>query len=411
MHVDYHFCIKFYTIMIQRVLTGKIEHFLTKYPVILLTGPRQSGKSTLLQHAFPQYDYVSLEEPDMRLLAETDPRTFLANYTGKTIIDEAQRVPSLFSYIQTIIDKENAAGRFILSGSQNFLLMQNITQSLAGRVAILKLLPFSYAELQNASLAPETVNENIFTGGYPRIFDKQISPPEFYPFYIQTYVERDVRQVRNIENLSLFIMFLKFCAGRIGQLFNISSLANECGISVETVKGWISVLETCHIAYLLKPYYANFNKRLIKSPKFYFYDTGLACSLLGIENAKQLQTHYSRGELFENWIINECIKQHYAAGKEPSIYFWRDSNNTEVDLLVEKGKELIAYEIKSSSTLNADFFKGLKALQKMSVISLENSFVVYGGEQTMKTNSGKFLSWKELHPYFGLYPDFSKICR
>jgi predicted AAA+ superfamily ATPase len=381
--------------MIKRTLTKKIEYFLTKYPVVLLTGPRQSGKSTLLRNAFPEYDYVSLEEPDLRLFAETDPRTFLANYTGKTVIDEAQRVPSLFSYIQTITDKENSVGRFILSGSQNFLLMQNISQSLAGRVAILKLLPFSYAELRNASLAPETVNDNIFTGGYPRIFDKQILLHEFFPFYIQTYVERDVRQLRNIENLSLFIKFLKLCAGRIGQMLNISSLANECGINVETAKGWLSVLETSYIIYLLRPYYKNFNKRLVKSPKLYFYDTGLACSLLEIENAKQLQTHYFRGELFENWIITEYVKQNYALAKEPSIYFWRDSSNTEVDLLVEKNSELIAYEIKSGSTLNTDFFKGLKALQKMSVVTPENSFVVYGGEQTMKTNNGKFLSWKE----------------
>jgi predicted AAA+ superfamily ATPase len=381
--------------MIERTITKKLSEMLEKFPVALLTGPRQSGKSTLLRNAFPTCDYVSLEEPDIRLLAQNDPRGFLNNYRNKTIIDEAQYVPQLFSYIQSITDRENTAGRFILSGSQNFLLMQNISQSLAGRVAILKLLPFSHTELKNASLASEQVNELIFSGGYPRIFDKNIYPTDFYPAYIQTYVERDVRLLRNVADLSLFIRFVKLCAGRIGQLLNIASLANECGISAETVQAWLSVLETSYIIFQLKPYYKNFNKRLVKSPKIYFYDTGLACSLLGIENARQLQTHYLRGELFENWVIGEFLKQNYVAGKEPNIYFWRDSNGVEVDLLIERAAAITAVEIKSGSTMNSDYFKGLKALQRLSVVSPENSLVAYGGDRNFQTAQGKFVSWKE----------------
>ncbi|MDR3221312.1 MAG: ATP-binding protein [Candidatus Accumulibacter sp.] len=382
--------------MIERTITKKISEMLGKFPVVLLTGPRQSGKSTLLQHAFPDYDYVSLEDPDFRLLAESDPRGFLGNYTRPSIIDEAQYVPQLFSYIQSVTDKENTVGRFILSGSQNFLLIQSIAQSLASRAAVLKLLPFSFRELKSGSFASENVNDNIFSGGYPRLFDKGISPADFYPNYIQTYVERDVRQLRNISDLSLFIRFVKLCAGRIGQLLNVSSLANECGISVETVQAWLSVLETSYVVFLLKPYHKNHNKRLVKSPKLYFYDTGLACSLLELDNGRQLQTHYLRGELFENWIISEFLKQNYAVGKEPAIYFWRDNNGTEVDLLIERGETLKALEIKSGGTLNTDYFKGLKQLQKLSVVTADNSFVIYGGTRNFQTANGKFVPWTEI---------------
>ena len=381
--------------MVERTITEKLTYLLNKFPVALLTGPRQSGKSTLLRNSFPFYDYVSLEDPDIRLLAENDPRGFLNNYKNKTIIDEAQYVPQLFSYIQTITDKENEAGRFILSGSQNFLLMQNITQSLAGRAAILKLLPFSYTEINKAETAVNNVNHYLFSGGYPRIYDKQIFASEFYPNYIQTYVERDVRQLRNIADLSLFIRFLKLCAGRTGQLLNTVSLATECGINTATVNAWLSVLETSYVIFLLKPYHKNYNKRLVKSPKIYFYDTGLTCSLLGIENEKQLQTHYLRGELFENWIINEYIKKSYAAAQEPAVYFWRDSNGTEIDLLIEKGNDLTAIEIKSGSTMNTGYFKNLNVWQKLSNLPKGNNVVVYGGEQSFETSSGKFVCWKD----------------
>ena len=262
--------------MIERTLKTKLEELAGKYPIVTLTGPRQSGKSTLLRYAFPDYKYVSLEDPDMRLFSLEDPRGFLSTYAEKTIIDEIQRVPALFSYIQTHVDDINREGMYMLAGSHNFLLMENITQSLAGRTAILKLLPLSHAEMQKSGILPSSVDEEIFNGGYPRLYDKGITPTEYYPFYIQTYVERDVRMMKNIGDLSKFIRFIKLCAGRIGQLLNLSSLANECGIAVSTASAWISVLEASYICYLLKPDFNNYVKRLIKAPKLYFYDTGFA---------------------------------------------------------------------------------------------------------------------------------------
>lgn len=385
--------------MIERTLTDRLQYFAQKFPVLTLTGPRQSGKSTLLCNCFPEYKYVSLEEPDIRLIAESDPRGFLDNFNGKLIIDEVQYVPDLLSYIQTKVDRENIPGMYILSGSQNFLLMQRITQSLAGRAAILKLLPFSYAELTIAGLAPVMLDDVIFTGGYPRIYDKQIKPDEFYPHYIQTYVERDVRLLRNISDLSGFIRFLKLCAGRIGQLLNVSALANESGINVATVQAWLSVLETSYVIFLLKPYYRNFNKRLTKSSKLYFYDTGLACSLLSVENPESLYTHYLRGGLFENWIIAEYIKQFYAMAKEPSLYFWRDSNGNEIDLLVENGERLQAFEIKSASTMNTSYFKGLSYWRQLSNASAQSCHVIYGGDRPFKTDKGDYIPWNQFYNF------------
>ena len=297
--------------MIERILKQKLLEMTNKYPIVTLTGPRQSGKSTLLKTSFPDYKYVSLEDPDMRLFATDDPKGFLATYPDKTIIDEVQHVPSLFSYIQTYTDNENREGMYLLAGSHNFLLMENVNQSLAGRTAILKLLPFSHREMKEGGILPKNVDEEIFKGAYPRIYDKNIEPDDYYPFYIQTYVERDVRLMRNIGDLSKFIRFLKLCAGRIGQLLNLSSLANECGISVTAATAWISILEASYICYLLRPDFNNYAKRLVKTPKLYFYDTGLACSLLEIQNAEQISTHFLRGGLFENLVINEFIKEAY----------------------------------------------------------------------------------------------------
>ncbi len=380
--------------MRSRNIYNRLCYFTEKFPVVTLTGPRQSGKSTLLRTSFPNYNYISLEEPDIRLMAENDPKGFLSNLEGKTIIDEVQYVPDLFSYIQTRVDNENIPGMYILSGSQNFLLMQRITQTLAGRTAILKLLPFSYSEIKALDKG-KSIDDLILYGGYPRIYDKNILPDEFYPHYIQTYVERDVRQLRNITDLSLFIRFLKLCAGRIGQLLNLSSLANDCGINVATAQAWISLLETSYIVFQLKPYYKNFNKRLVKSSKLYFYDTGLACSLLSIEKSEQVNTHYLRGELFENWIIAEYIKQSYAKAKEPSIYFWRDSNGREIDLLVERGGTLEAFEIKSSSTMNPDHFKGLRHWQEISGSLPASCHVIYTGEMSFKNSYGNYIPWQK----------------
>lgn len=381
--------------MIERNIIDKIQYLLTKYPVVTITGTRQCGKSTLLRNGFPTMRYVSLEDPDLREFAIDDARGFLNNFGTPLIIDEAQYAPKLFSYIQTRIDSEGQTGMYILSGSHNFLLMESISQSLAGRTAILKMAPFSISELTHADLLPE-LNEWLFTGGFPRIYDKQINPVDFFPSYFQTYIERDVRLLRNINDLSHFVRFVKLCAARIGQLLNINALANECEVSVQTINSWLSVLETSYVIYLLKPYHNNFNKRLVKSPKLYFCDTGLAASLLGMENARQMDTHYLRGELFENMVIMEFIKQEYAQGREPNISFWRDSNQNEIDLLVERGLDLQAYEIKSSATMKTDYFKGLNKFAALAQLPKESLHVVYGGDVNYLTSFGDLISWKNI---------------
>ena len=382
--------------MIARDITEKLKYLATKYPVVTLTGVRQCGKSYLLKNTFPDYQYISLEDTDYRRIAVEDPRGFLNNFGEHLIIDEAQYAPNLFSYIQTKVDEKNECGMYILSGSQNFLLIEKISQSLAGRVAVLKLFPLSVNEMQGAGIMQNNLNEWLYTGGYPRIYDKEIEPTDFYPYYIQTYMERDVQTLRNIGNLLTFHKFLKLCAARVGQLLNINSLANECGISVPTVQAWLSILEASYIVFLLQPYHKNFNKRLIKSPKLYFYDTGVLSSLLGMTNAEQMATHYLRGEIFENMVIADCVKNHYAQGKTPQIYFWRDSNQNEVDLLVENGLALQAYEIKSSATINSDFLNGLKNFRKTADLPQENTAVIYGGDINFRTTSGFFVSWKKV---------------
>lgn len=376
-----------------RALREKLEAMAGVYPIISLTGPRQSGKSTLLRDAFPAYRYVSLEDPDMRQFALEDPRGFLATYPRQAIFDEVQRVPALFSYMQTHVDLAGESGMYLLAGSQNFLLLESVNQSLAGRTAVLKLLPFSHRELRAADWLPATVDGEIFCGGYPRLYDRGIDPVNFYPYYIQTYVERDVRMVKNVGDLDRFVRFLKLCAGRIGQLVNFSSLANECGISVSTAQAWMSVLEASYICYLLRPDSNNFAKRLVKTPKLYFYDTGLACSLLEIQTAGQLATHYLRGGLFENMVISEFIKRSYAAGREPSLTFWLDSTGNEVDLLCYDGGEVMAYEIKSGATFNAKFFSGLQRWAALAGVAPSRCAVIYAGERNLQTSQGRVIAW------------------
>jgi uncharacterized protein len=381
--------------MIRRAITDRLKYFAGKYPVVSLTGPRQSGKSTLLQQTFPDYHYVNFEDPDVLLMAKDDPRLFLANYPDRTIIDEAQRFPELFSYIQTHVDKTGNEGMYLLSGSHNFLLMEKISQTLAGRTALLKLLPFTREEISGYNIDRDDLDGQLFRGGYPRIYEKGIHPSDFYPFYIQTYIERDVRQLQNISDMDLFIRFVKMCAGRIGQLLNLSSLANECGISQPTAKGWLSVLEASYIVFLQKPYFGNFTKRLVKTPKLYFFDTGLACSLLGINDRNQLFTHYMRGNLFENYILLEFLKNSYNAVKEPEIYFWRDNVGNEIDLLTETQGKLKAYEIKSGMTYREDFFRSRNYWEKLPIKSKESFSVVYGGNSGSRTPYGQLISWKD----------------
>lgn len=382
--------------MIERVLKTKILEMVAKYLIVTLTGPRQSGKSTLLRNLFPNYEYISLEDPDVRLFVQDDPRGFLATYPDKTIIDEVQRVPELFSYLQTHIDKQGKEGMYLLAGSHNFLLMQSIVQSLAGRTAILKLLPFSHQELMKGNILSDSVDEEIFKGAYPRIYDKNIAPSDFYPFYIQTYVERDVRLLKNVGDLSKFIRFIKLCAGRIGQLLNLSSLANDCSIAVSTATVWISLLESSYILYLLKPDHQNYSKRLVKTPKLYFYDTGLACSLLEIKSVSQISTHYLRGSLFENLVINEFVKESLNQGDEPNLSFWRDKTGNEVDLIQTVGSMQNAFEIKSGNTYSQDYFKGIDFWAKLSGATPEQCFAIYAGEKSLKKSFGEVISWNEV---------------
>lgn len=383
--------------MIERDIAGRLLFLIEKFPIVTLTGPRQSGKSTLLKNILTDYHYVSLEDPDLMAFARDDPRSFIRTYADKTIIDEVQRVPALFSYLQTHTDLAGREGMYCLAGSHNFLLMESISQSLAGRTAILKLLPFSHSEMCNAKILPKTTDEEIFYGSYPRIFDKSIAPTDYYPPYIQTYLERDVRTLKNIGNMTDFLRFTQLCAGRIGQLLNLSSLANDCGISVSTASAWLSILETSYICYTLRPDHRNYTKRLIKTPKLYFYDTGLACALLGIRSAMQVNTHYLRGALFENLVINEFVKTSLHRGQEPILSFWRDKTGLEIDLMRYCGEETEVYEIKSSATYSSDFFKNLTKWAKLSGFRPEQCHVIYDGEMDLTTTEGHVHAWRTLN--------------
>lgn len=382
---------------IPRQISPTLEYLMSKFPVVTLTGPRQSGKSTLLKHLFPDFTYISLENSDIRELALSDPKNFIKKYSYHVILDEIQRAPQILSYLQTHVDNENKTGMYVLAGSQSFLLMQGISQSLAGRTALLTLLPFSRKELHLVNQLPESIDQQIFKGSYPRLYNMDIEPTLYYPSYIQTYVERDVRDILNVKDLNKFIKFIKLCAGRIGQILNLSSLANETGISVPTANGWLSVLEASYICYKLQPYFRNFNKRIIKSPKLYFYDTGLACNLLGINDYRQIEDFYMRGALFENLVINQFIKDDFNEGKDPDISYWRDSTGNEIDLITIKGLNVQAYEIKSGATFNKEFFKNLDLWGNLANLPHQNLNVIYTGEETMQTSYGNLLSFHTLY--------------
>ena len=381
-------------LVIARNISAKIMSLREKYPVITITGARQTGKTTLIKTLYPDLPYVNLEDLDNRAMAADDPRGFLSNFPNGAVIDEAQQEPKLFSYIQQLVDEKDI--HFVLSGSQNFQLMQNITQSLAGRTAIFTLMPLSYDELKTAGFSFNNFEDLVFQGAYPRLYDKNIAPQDFYPYYITTYVERDIRQIKNIENLGAFINFLQLCAGRIGQVINLNALSNDAGISPNTVKAWLSVLEASYILYLFRPHYQNFNKRLIKSPKIYFYDTGLACSLLQIQSSAQLQSHFLKGGLFENFIINETKKYYYNKGIKPQLYFWQSKEKKEIDILLDKGDALYPFEVKSAKTRNQSLLANLKYWDKLNNTMPEFLNLIYGGEGDFKTGSGNFVSWRNL---------------
>lgn len=379
--------------MIPRDVENMIHELLKGFPIVTITGPRQSGKTTLARAVFSGKPYFSLEDPDVRSLAVDDPRAFLDRMPGGAVLDEVQRAPEILSYLQTHVDMVGKMGLFLLTGSQHFGLMSGITQSLAGRTAFIELLPFAVTELESGKVKPSDLNSALFNGGYPPLYDRNLSPRLWFPAYVTAYVERDVRQLLQVQDLEVFQRFLRLCAGRSGQLLNLSSLASDCGITHNTAKAWISVLEASYILFLLRPHHAGFRKRLVKSPKVYFYDTGLLCWLLGIHEAGQLETHPLRGGIFETFVISELRKVRLNRVANTEFYFWRDSNGNEIDLIADQGGKMMPIEIKSGKTLNRDFFSGL---EKWSALAGDRAFspaLVYGGNENLVRKDVRVFGW------------------
>lgn len=383
---------------IKRKIAARLKKLSTQFPVLGILGPRQSGKTTLAKALFPNYKYINLEELDTRLFAADDPRRFLKSIEKEegVILDEIQRVPDLMSYIQGDVDKKQKAGFFILTGSENILLNQHINQSLAGRIALTTLLPLSLEELEEASLSPQDLESTLFKGFYPPLFQKNRDHKEWLQSYIQTYIERDVRNIKQITDLSLFQKFLQLCAGRVGQILDLTSLGNDCGITAHTVRAWLSILEATYVIFLLQPHYKNFSKRLIKSPKLYFYDTGIACHLLSIQSPEELITHYLRGGLFESMILSDLSKQRFNSGHSSNLYYWRDKSGLEVDCIIDQGIALTPIEIKSAETINTDFFTALTKWNQLAGNDPANSYIIYGGKEKQIRSQGTVLGWNHL---------------
>ncbi|OGJ37648.1 MAG: hypothetical protein A3A82_01915 [Candidatus Pacebacteria bacterium RIFCSPLOWO2_01_FULL_47_12] len=381
---------------IQRSIEKTLVETLPKFPILGLIGPRQSGKTTLLKRLFPNFGYVNMEDIELREFAQKDPKGFLETHTSPLLIDEAQRVPQLFSQLQVVVDEKKHMGSYILSGSQNFLLMEHISQSLAGRISIHTLLPMSYQEISNAKFPIKQYGKLIFQGQYPRMYQKPpLTPHEFYSSYLLTYVERDLRQLINIADLATFQRFLRLCAGRVGQEIQYSSLAQDAGITHNTAKAWLSVLETSFIIFQLQPFYKNYNKRLVKSAKLYFYDTGLAAWLLNIDAENQLQSHFAIGGLFENLIISEYLKNRYNQGQQSRGYFWRDQQKKEVDFILD-GALLTGIEIKAGKTISADYFGNLLYWNNI-VQSQPKLRVIYGGDSFQNRSGVQVLPWSRMN--------------
>ena len=379
--------------MVERAVSHKINYLAKRFPVVGLLGPRQSGKTTLAKTLFPKKPYVSFENQDTVLLATSDPRTFLNGYKNGAVFDEIQRVPQLLSYLQEVVDSHSKkAGLFIITGSQNLLLLETISQTLAGRIAFIQLLPFSLSEL--SAYPAQTLDKGLWKGGYPRLHQQKINPIDYYPNYLLTYVERDVRQIKNISNLALFQRFLKVCATRVGQQVNYSAIGNDCGIDQKTVLNWLGILEASFIAFRLQPYHNNLGKRLLQMPKLYFYDTGVCCSLLEIENEKQIANHPLRGSLLENLVIVELLKSRLNRGLRSNLFYWRDRTGNEIDILLEQSSGVIPVEIKSSATFNTEFLKGIRYWKKLNP-TIKKSYLVYTGKKAEVENT-YLLNWQDL---------------
>jgi len=391
--------------MYNRLLESSLQKWQSKYRIIAVVGPRQSGKSTLCRKAFPDYHVINLENPQTRALVQADPIGEILGRGPRILIDEVQRWPDLFSYLQVWTDEAKNDLRIVITGSNHFLLMEKITQSLAGRVIIAELLPLSQVELaqvDDQSVSAHSLEDRMFIGGYPRLYHEHLDPSEWFEQYIQAYVERDVRELTQVRDLDLFQKFLGLCAGRVGALLNEASLANDCGITHPTVKAWLSVLKASFVAFTLKPHHRNFSKRLIKQAKLYFYDTGLLCHLLGLQNAQQLSNHPLRGAIFENWVITEMIKERANAGKRHHLYFWRDQTGHEVDVLDDQGTILEPTEIKSSRTVFPEHFEGLAFFRKIQAKSLPKDIacpvgrLIYAGDTHQSFKDISVVPWGDV---------------
>ena len=381
--------------MIKRLIFGEAKLALTQFRALCITGPRQSGKTTLSKLLFKGKPYVNFENPSVQHEAELNPEAFLKKYKAGAVFDEVQRVPHIFRYLQEILDKNTKRGQFILTGSNNFLLQEQVSQSLAGRAGYLSLLPFSYAELENAELAANNVNKHILTGGYPEIWQEKLLPGTWLNSYIQTYVQRDVRLLRNITNLAAFNRFIYLCANYAGQILNRDELAKQTGVDTKTILAWLGLLENSYIIYLLQPWYNNMNKRIVKSPKLYFYDTGLLCHLLGIKSTTALQKHNAYGSIFENWVITEIKKNNFNAGLNEGMYYFRDNVGNEVDLITERDGQPLAVEIKAATKINSSMLRGLQFWQKNQPGS--SCVLLYGGnESKMATETINIAGWAEV---------------
>jgi len=381
--------------MISRIAESKLQNLASTFKAIALTGPRQSGKTTLAKKLFQDKPYVSLENPDYRQFAIQDPRGFLSSYPQGAILDEVQRTPDLFSYLQEIVDNSTEKGQFILTGSNNFLLQQSISQTLAGRIAHLYLLPFSVDELAGAHLLPSSDDELMLKGFYPPVYDQHIPSTDWSINYIRTYIEKDVRQIKNITDLLVFERFMALLSGRNGQELNMSSLAVETGIDVKTIQSWIGILESSFIIYLLRPHYKNFNKTIVKRPKVYFYDTALVCSLLRITLVDHIKTHPLRGAIFESMVVTELVKQRTNAGLPINLFYWRDKTGHEIDVIVDEAEKLIPIEIKSGQTIHSEFVKNINYWLNLS--GEQTAFILYAGNQTQKRSNGTtIINWREM---------------
>lgn len=394
---------------IRRTLERKLRNAARQYPVVTVTGPRQSGKTTLVRATFPRHAYISLEAPDDRAFAVEDPRGFLSQFRGPAILDEIQRAPDLFSYLQPLVDEDPRPGRFVLTGSQNFLLLQSISQTLAGRTAVLHLLPFSLAELAGrpppsldgigsrlpraGRRPPSGLHETLFAGFYPRIHDRGLDPSDWLAEYVQTYLERDVRNVLSVGDLETFSRFIRLAAARSGQLLNLSNLAVDCGVTHTTARRWISVLEASFVVLLLRPHHRNFGKRLVKAPKLYLLDTGLLCYLLRIHSPDELRQHATRGAIFKTFVVSEIHKNFVHRGEPSDLYFWRDSTGHEVDVVCDLGARLLPIEAKSSETVVDEFFAGLEFWRRLAHAEDAPAALVYAGDRAMRRRGTVVLPW------------------